>query len=452
VGNTEAPYYLQDRFDPPTEGVCTNYTHEVRVLRPLTEEELRPQPGQYHHLCAGGGGGGGGGAPPGGGGIQPSCPNGKCSPPGSKICVDLGRYKECRWDPAVGTNCWSDPISCPPRQMCQGDKCVPKQEVVRTETCNFQATFSPSSTSGNLATRFDITYGVTKSGTCGTCYGTLNVTLKLDKIDQKCKPLSPNLTISSTTIQVDKGNIIGNGRYIFTPEYHGNHKFSVNVSGNVSCDDLPEQETDTQIIKTKVTYQFLSANGEVLVNPTDVIAINPTVTSSTPTPHSGTYKTALRQFIAGFPHFITYGVRLGSPYVFKSDDGQATGKIEGPLSGPYSPRSFSDSFPLQNTDLRSTSTREKTKTFTYTPTLAGDYRISSCHDADDELKCDEECGRPITITVYRYLCYQGFCFECPKEPQLSGVVLNVKGAGCQVVEDVKCKTYIKKSCTAGVRE
>jgi hypothetical protein len=435
VEPSEKSWNELDIINPPTEGRCPSDPYGVN---PTYTSNTSPNVGEIHPACGGGGGGGGGGAPP----SPPlSCPNGGCFSSGSKICVDLGRYKECRWDPAVRGYCWSDPISCPPRQMCQNNQCVPKQEIVRTETCNFQGTFSASPTSGNLADRFDITYGVTKSGTCGTCSGTLYVTLKLDKIDQKCKPRSPNLTISSTTIQVDKGNIIGNGRYIFTPEYHGNHKFSVNVNGNVSCDDLPEQETDTQIIKTKVTYQFLSTNKEVLVNPTDVTPLNPTVTSSPPTPPSGTYKTALRQFIAGFQHIITYGVRLSSPFVFKLDDGRAIGSMTGP-------QSFSASFPLQNTSGSS----PITKTATFTPILAGQYTISSCHNADDESICNEECGRRITITVYRYLCYQGFCFECPKEPQLRGVYLDVKGAGCQVVEDVKCKTYIKKSCTAGVRE
>jgi hypothetical protein len=171
-----------DNINPPTEGYCPNDPYGIRVGY---SSYTRPNVGEIHPACGGGGGGGGGGAPPPpgcppgyvlcddgqcwggcpsgwrtecipGDGAKcvaetppppppspppPSCPNGECSSPGSKICVDLGRYKECRWDPAVGKNCWSDPISCPPRQTCQGNQCVPKQEIVRTETCNFQGTF-----------------------------------------------------------------------------------------------------------------------------------------------------------------------------------------------------------------------------------------------------------------------------------------------------------------------
>jgi hypothetical protein len=303
--------------------------------------------------------------------------------------------------------------------------------TVTSGTCNFQATFSASPTSGDLANRFNITYGVTKSGNCDSCSGSLNVTLNLDNIKKDWDVLGINTKYQSLNrsfnAEVSGGNISFNSKtFVFEPVYHGRHNFSVRVSGNVNCGQ-------------NVKPNYINVSGSILVNPTDVISINPTVTSSPPTPRSGTYKTPLRQFIAGFQHIITYGIRLNFPYVFKLDDGQATGSMTGP-------QSFSASFPLQNTSGSS----PITKTATFTPTLAGQYTISSCHNADDERSRapDNEC-QSTTITVYRYLCYQGFCFECPREPQTDGFVLKVQEADCQAVEDIKCQTYINKSCKGG---
>jgi hypothetical protein len=374
-------YFELDNRNPPTEGYCPNDPYGRRVGY---SSSTGPNVGEPHPACGGGVGGGGGG----GGGAPPPPP--------------------------------------------------PKQEVVRTETCNFQGTFSASPTSGNLDTRFNITYGVTQSGRCDCINsGTLYVTLNLDNIRKDWgETKNQSFSHSFTT------GVSGGSRTVtFEPQYHGHQNFSVNVSGNVSpCQITNEYPDRIEIIN--VTPNYINVSGSILVNPTDVTPLNPTVTSSTPTPPSGTYKTPLRQFIAGFPHFITYGIRLNSPFVFKLDDGRAIGSMTGP-------QSFSASFPLQNTSGSS----PITKTATFTPTLAGQYTISSCHNADDERfrAPDNEC-QSTTITVYRYLCYQGFCFECPREPQLRGVYLDVKGAGCQPVEDVKCQTYIRQSCRAGVRE
>jgi hypothetical protein len=374
---------------------------------------------------------------------SPTCSNGECSSPGSKICVDLNSYRECRWDSAVGKNCWSNRISCPSSYICKEGECVPKPEVSVQEFCNFKGTFSANPSSGNLASRFNITYGVTRDGTCDTCSGTLNVTLNLDNIRKDWGGTkNQSFTHSFTT-----GISGGSKTVTFEPQYHGNQNFSVNVSGNVSCDSI-RRELEDRIEIVEVTPNYESGSGSVLVNPTDVIALNVTITSSPPTPPSGTYKTPLRQFIAGFEHIITYGVRLGFPYIFKLDDGEAIGSMTTTLTSTGT-RSFSDSFPLQNTSGSS----PITKTATLTPTLAGNYTVSSCHNADDErFKAPNNECQSTTITVYRYLCYQGFCFECPKEPQLSGIALDVKGAGCQAVEDIKCQTYINKSCEAGVSE
>jgi hypothetical protein len=374
---------------------------------------------------------------------SPTCPYGECSSPGSKICVDLNRYRECRFDSSVGKNCWSNTISCPSSYICKEGECVPKPEVVVQEFCNFRGTFSANPSSGNLASMFNITYGVSRSGTCQTCSGSLDVTLNLDNIRKDWGGIKyQSFTHSFTT------GINGGSRTVtFEPQYHGNQNFSVNVSGNVSCNTIRRELAD-RIEIVNVTPNYESGSGSVLVNPTDVIALTSTISSNPPTPPSGTYKTPLRQFIAGFEHIITYGVRLGFPYIFKLDDGEAIGSMTTTLTSTGT-RSFSDSFPLQNISGSS----PITKTATLTPTLAGEYTVSSCHNADDERfrAPNNEC-RSTTITVYRYLCYQGFCFECPKEPQLSGIVLDVKGAGCQVVEDIKCQTYINRSCEAGVSE
>jgi hypothetical protein len=372
-----------------------------------------------------------------------SCTYGECSSPGSKICVGLNGYRECRFDSSVGKNCWSNTISCPSSYICREGECVPKPEVVVQEFCNFRGTFSANPRTGNLASRFNITYGVSRSGTCQTCSGSLDVTLNLDNIRKDWGGIKyQSFTHSFTT------GISGGSRTVtFEPQYHGNQNFSVNVSGNVSCNSIRREFPD-RIEIVNVTPNYESGSGSVLVNPTDVIALNVTISSNPPTPPSGTYRTPLRQFIAGFEHIITYGVRLGFPYIFKLDDGEAIGSMTTTLTSTGT-RSFSDSFPLQNTSGSS----PITKTATLTPTLAGNYTVSSCHNADDERfqAPDNEC-RSTTITVYRYLCYQGFCFECPREPQLSGIVLDVNRAGCQVVEDIKCQTYINKSCKAGVGE
>jgi len=103
---------------------------------------------------------------------------------------------------------------------------------------------------------------------------------------------------------------------------------------------------------------------------------------------------------------------------------------------------------------------EQTRTYYYTPRWAGQHTITTCHNADELRHSRNENGEAYRgdddeyqsqqITVYRYLCYQGFCYECEKEPQRNGI-LRVSGK-CTVVEPEKCKAYIGSDCKAKGRE
>jgi hypothetical protein len=162
--------------------------------------------------------------------------------------------------------------------------------------------------------------------------------------------------------------------------------------------------------------------------------------------HPTSTKTSLQKWIAGFPFKVNYGVNILGPGRFGNDKGNFWLELSGVLNFSGGTKPVSDS---------STS-----NTLTFTPLKAGSLTITAKHNADDEKVSINENNEAIdnvesiskTITIYRYLCYQGFCWECPNEPQQSGVILKVKEAGCQAVEDAKCKAYINKSCKAGVRE
>jgi hypothetical protein len=157
-------------------------------------------------------------------------------------------------------------------------------------------------------------------------------------------------------------------------------------------------------------------------------------------------KTPLKDWIAGFPFKVNYGVNILGPGSFGNDKGNFWLELSGVLN-----------FSGGTTPVSDSSTRN---TLTFTPRKAGNLTITAKHNADDEKVSINENNEAIgdvestsqTITIYRYLCYQGFCWECPNEPKQSGVILKVKEAGCQAVEDVKCQTYIRQSCKAGVRE
>jgi hypothetical protein len=189
---------------------------------------------------------------------------------------------------------------------------------------------------------------------------------------------------------------------------------------------------------------------EFYTQPSDVAPYLSVEKSQAPTP-SGV-KTPLRDWIAGFPFKINYGVNILGPGKFAKDIGDFWFELTG------NPLPFTCSIsPSQKTNVSDFSTRQTT---TCTPQKAGSLTITSKHNADDEKVSIKENNKAIgdvestsqTITIYRYLCYQGFCWECPNEPALRGIYLDVKGAGCQAVEDAKCQTYINKSCKAGVRE
>jgi len=93
----------------------------------------------------------------------------------------------------------------------------------------------------------------------------------------------------------------------------------------------------------------------------------------------------------------------------------------------------------------------------FTPDKAGQYSFQTWHRGNDEFLTppEEEASGVTTITVYRYLCYNGFCWECSSEPQRIGTVLKVKEAGCRIVDDAFCK-YVgyptKGSCKGKGRE
>ncbi len=74
----------------------------------------------------------------------------------------------------------------------------------------------------------------------------------------------------------------------------------------------------------------------------------------------------------------------------------------------------------------------------------------------DEIRNDgkiyKKGSTPFDKQVYRYICYQGFCWECPQEPQISDGRIDVRSANCQVVEPAKCQYYIRSSCQARGRE
>ena len=389
VGNS-GPYFIQDSYDPPTEGVCTFGTAEIVV----DNFDISPNPGEPHPACIGY-------APP----QQPPPPTAPSSPPPT---------------------------------------------IVITQTCNLQGVFSSSPSNGNLKDRFNITYGVSANGTCDTCSGTIKVDLNLDRIQKRWGGVKHQSFQKSFTRGVQ--NITGSitDSTLFEAEYHGDQIFRVDPSGStISCRDI-EQRTTTSTTIIKINLQYIPITGTIFVRPTDVISLRPEVTSTPSHPSPGTYKTPLRNYIAGFEHRITYGIKLRSPFVFKKDDGNAFVTITGPNT------SSTSTFPLQyiHTNPRfNDTTKTVIETFNFTPMFAGQYQIKSCHNADDEISQgpNDECeGR--NILVYRYLCYQGFCWECPREPSLRGIYLDVRGAGCKVVEDIKCQTYINKSCRAGVRE
>ena len=93
----------------------------------------------------------------------------------------------------------------------------------------------------------------------------------------------------------------------------------------------------------------------------------------------------------------------------------------------------------------------------FSPQQAGIYTFQTWHRGDDEFYFprDEEKSNVLTINVYRYLCYQGFCWECPQEPERVGTVLKIREAGCAPVDDALCQNFgypYRGSCKGKGRE
>ena len=101
--------------------------------------------------------------------------------------------------------------------------------------------------------------------------------------------------------------------------------------------------------------------------------------------------------------------------------------------------------------------RPESGNYYYTPLRAGSYTFDLCHNFDEQRHSRREAGEAYrgdgfictsqNITVYRYVCGQGFCWECNSEPDFT----NLK-ASCSIVETAKCEAYIGSDCRAKGRE
>jgi len=101
--------------------------------------------------------------------------------------------------------------------------------------------------------------------------------------------------------------------------------------------------------------------------------------------------------------------------------------------------------------------RPESGNYYYTPLRAGSYTFDLCHNFDEQRHSRREAGEAYrgdgfictsqNITVYRYVCGQGFCWECNSEPDFT----NLK-ASCNIVETAKCEAYIGSDCRAKGRE
>ncbi|MER3570089.1 MAG: hypothetical protein C4348_00525 [Patescibacteria group bacterium] len=147
--------------------------------------------------------------------------------------------------------------------------------------------------------------------------------------------------------------------------------------------------------------------------------------------HPTSTATELRDYIVGYGFIIEYGVN----------------KLQGNFRGKYFLKINGNE---QGREDITTSEGEQKSAMFCVPETAGKVRIESCYDAGyDNNLCRGGCITK-SIQVYRYLCYQGFCYECWNEPIENG---RIKVAGnCASVEPQKCSFYIKSDCRAGVRE
>ncbi len=256
----------------------------------------------------------------------------------------------------------------------------------------------------------------------------------------------------------------------YSPERHGNYYIKTEVrthnlinvpaglrlaDSSIECDvkcDLGEgyiskSDADKKIKEKDkksspiIDYQNYY-NQLIQITSTDVIANVPSASSpevqTKNNELSGKVKTPLRNFIVGYPININYGISLGNPGVFKKDEGSFWLEIGGQKVGEQG---------VQDTY------GGRSSSYSFTPEFAGNLGLCTVNNADDERSnppnIENACS---SITVYRYLCYQGFCYECPNEPTkpINGNKLNE--ALCKVVEPAKCKVYIGSDCKSKGRE
>jgi len=146
--------------------------------------------------------------------------------------------------------------------------------------------------------------------------------------------------------------------------------------------------------------------------------------------HPTSTVTELRDYIVGYGFIIEYGVN----------------KLQGIFRGQYFLKINGNE---QGREDITTSEGEQTSATFCVPETAGMVRIESCYEAGYDNNLCRGCITK-SIQVYRYLCYQGFCYECGNEPIENG---RIKVAGnCNIVERQKCSFYIGSDCRAGVRE
>lgn len=187
-----------------------------------------------------------------------------------------------------------------------------------------------------------------------------------------------------------------------------------------------------------------TAIAKFYINPTDVAPITPSIGNSENVIHPTTsIRTATRTHIVGYPFNVTFSVYKSRYFGYDSGRFWLT---------------------VNNSEVASVDINEsggyQTGYYRDRAYRAGTYYFCTQHDADDEvysyyqngdakgnIETSEFCP---SVTIYRYLCYQGFCYECPREPD--GVPPNLRGSGCNIVEPVKCQAYIGSDCRGKGRE
>jgi len=151
--------------------------------------------------------------------------------------------------------------------------------------------------------------------------------------------------------------------------------------------------------------------------------------------HPSDIKTQKRDYIVGYGFNINYSLTPNGTW--GNDKGMYELKVNG--------------------NILLSGNRPEGGNYYYTPLRAGSYTFDLCHNFDEQRHSRREAGEAYrgdgfictnqNITVYRYVCGQGFCWECSSEPDFT----NLK-ASCNIVETAKCEAYIGSDCRAKGRE